>query len=104
MRDPRVDSLARILVRYSVELKEGDTCLIEGGSAGEPLIGAVYEEVLAAGRDLICEKPLAGSSRDGRALVEAADRLGRRIFYAEQLVHVPVDADQGRHRHVVRRQ
>lgn len=46
-------------------------------------------DVLAAGRDLICEKPLAGSSRDGRALVEAADRLGRRIFYAEQLVHAP---------------
>ncbi len=49
MRDPRVDNLARILVRYSTEVKEGDTCVIEGSSAGEPLIAAVYEEVLKAG-------------------------------------------------------
>jgi leucyl aminopeptidase (aminopeptidase T) len=40
--DPRVESLARILVRYSVGLNEGDTCLIEGPSAGEPLITTVY--------------------------------------------------------------
>ena len=43
MRDARVDSLARILVRYSTEVKEGETCLIEGPTAGEPLIAAVYE-------------------------------------------------------------
>ena len=49
MRDPRVDNLARILVGYSTEVKEGDTCVIEGPTAGEPLIAAVYEEVLAAG-------------------------------------------------------
>ena len=49
MKDPRVDSLARILVRYSTEVKEGETCLIEGPTAGEPLIAAVYEEVLEAG-------------------------------------------------------
>ena len=30
MRDPRVENLARILVGYSTEVKEGDTCLIEG--------------------------------------------------------------------------
>ena len=30
MRDPRVANLARILVVYSTEVKEGDTCLIEG--------------------------------------------------------------------------
>ena len=49
VRDPRVDSLARILVHYSTEVTEGETCLIEGPSAGEPLIAAVYEEVLKAG-------------------------------------------------------
>jgi len=49
VRDPRVDSLARILVGYSVEVGEGDSCLIEGSVAGEPLIAAVYEEVLKAG-------------------------------------------------------
>jgi aminopeptidase len=49
MRDPRVDNLARILVNYSIKLKEGDTCAIRGPSAGEPLIAAVYEEALRAG-------------------------------------------------------
>jgi aminopeptidase len=49
LRDPRVESLARILVRYSTEVKEGETCMIEGSTAGEPLIAAVYEEVVKAG-------------------------------------------------------
>jgi aminopeptidase len=49
MRDSRVENLARILVRYSVKLKEGDTCAIRGATAGEPLIAAVYEEALRAG-------------------------------------------------------
>ena len=49
MRDPRVENLARILVGYSTQVKEGETCLIEGPSPAEPLIAAVYEEVLAAG-------------------------------------------------------
>ena len=30
MRDPRVENLARILIQYSVKLKEGDTCAIRG--------------------------------------------------------------------------
>ncbi|HMC07089.1 MAG TPA: aminopeptidase [Solirubrobacterales bacterium] len=49
MSDPRVTKLAHILVRYSTAVKEGETCIIEGSSAGEPLIAAVYEEVLRAG-------------------------------------------------------
>jgi aminopeptidase len=49
MRDPRVDALARVLVQYSTAVGEGDTCVIQGPSAAEPLIAAVYEEVLDAG-------------------------------------------------------
>lgn len=49
MRDPRVANLARILVRYSTKVGEGDTCLIEGPSVAEPLVAAVYDEVLEAG-------------------------------------------------------
>src|SRR6266511_934387 len=49
MRDPRVDNLARILVGYSIGVQKGETCLIEGSVAGEPLVLAVYEEVLKAG-------------------------------------------------------
>jgi aminopeptidase len=49
VRDPRVEKLARILVEYSTEVGEGETCLIEGTTAGEPLVAAVYEGVLRAG-------------------------------------------------------
>ena len=49
MRDPRVTNLAQILVRYSTKVGEGETCVIEGPTAAEPLIAAVYEEVLGAG-------------------------------------------------------
>ncbi len=49
MRDPRVTNLARILVEHSTKVGEGDVCTIEGESAAEPLLQAVYEEVLKAG-------------------------------------------------------
>jgi aminopeptidase len=49
MRDPRVANLAAILVRYSTRVGKGDTCFIDGPIAAEPLIAAVYEEVIAAG-------------------------------------------------------
>jgi len=64
VRDPRVENLARILVGYSLEVKEGETCLIEGSAAGEPLIAAVYEEVLRAGGH-----PVVAMSFDGQAAV-----------------------------------
>jgi aminopeptidase len=49
VRDPRVQNLAEILVGYSTGVEEGQTCLISGPTAAEPLIAAVYEEVLKAG-------------------------------------------------------
>ena len=61
MRDPRVSALARVLVHYSTAVSEGDTCAIEGPSAAEPLIAAVYEEVLEAGGH-----PLVAMSFEGQ--------------------------------------
>ena len=49
MRDPRVDQLARTLVRYSTELKPGEKVLIQGPELSQPLALAVYREALAAG-------------------------------------------------------
>jgi len=49
MRDPRVSNLAKILVQYSTRVSAGETCLIEGPTAAEPLIAATYEEVIKAG-------------------------------------------------------
>jgi aminopeptidase len=60
MRDPRVDNLARLLVRYSTEVREGETCVIEGSTAGEPLLMALYEQVLEVGGHPVLAVSLQG--------------------------------------------
>jgi aminopeptidase len=49
VRDQRADALAQILVRYSTEVREGDVCAIQSTSNADPLVQAVYEEILRAG-------------------------------------------------------
>jgi aminopeptidase len=49
VRDQRAEALAQILVRYSTKVKKGDLCVIQSSTAAEPLVQAVYEEVLRAG-------------------------------------------------------
>ena len=49
MRDQRAEALAQILVRYSTKVTKGDVCVIQSTTAAEPLVQAVYEEVLRAG-------------------------------------------------------
>ncbi len=49
MRDQRAEALAQILVRYSTKVAEGDVCVIQSTTTAEPLVQAVYEEVLRAG-------------------------------------------------------
>jgi aminopeptidase len=62
MRDPRAERLAKILVGYSTQVKEGEVVSIDGESAAEPLLLAVYEEVLKAGAN-----PILNVSLDGQA-------------------------------------
>ncbi len=62
MRDPRVTALARILVRHSTRVREGDVCTIEGESAAEPLLQAIYEEVLRAGGNPIVQMAMEGQA------------------------------------------
>ena len=64
MRDPRVENLAKILVGYSTKVKEGDTVIIDGSPAGEPLVAAIYEEVLKAGG-----LPVVSMSFEGQSVV-----------------------------------
>jgi aminopeptidase len=49
MTDPRIQKLSELLVEYSVGVKKGDRVCINGHSAAEPLIKAVYSEVLKSG-------------------------------------------------------
>jgi aminopeptidase len=62
VRDPRAERLAKILVGYSTEVKEGEVVSIDGESAAAPLLLAVYEEVLKAGAN-----PILNVSLDGQA-------------------------------------
>ena len=49
MPDPRVETVAKILVDYSVEVRPNQLVRISGGSEGAPLILAVYQKVLERG-------------------------------------------------------
>jgi aminopeptidase len=62
MRDPRVTALAQILVHHSTKVGKRDVCTIEGESAAEPLLQAVYEEVLKAGGNPIVHMAMEGQS------------------------------------------
>jgi aminopeptidase len=71
MRDPRVDNLARILVGYSTGVEEGDTVAIDGASPAEPLLQAIYEEVLKAGGRPVMQMTLEG--QDATFYAHASD-------------------------------
>jgi aminopeptidase len=60
MRDPRVENLAKILVNYSTGVGEGETCVIESSTAAEPLVAAVYDEVLKAGGNPVVSMSFEG--------------------------------------------
>ena len=62
MKDARAQNLARILVGYSTKVKEGEVVSIDGESAAEPLLAAVYEEVLKAGAHPILNMSLEGQA------------------------------------------
>lgn len=49
MRDPRLDRLADVLVRYSTRVKKNDLVHIHSEAAAMPLIESVFEAVLRAG-------------------------------------------------------
>jgi aminopeptidase len=49
MIDPRVEQLADVLVNYSVGVKRGDKVGIQGSAVAEPLLKAIYVQVLKAG-------------------------------------------------------
>ena len=47
--DPRVKKMAQLLVRYSLDIRQGDLCVIRATPAAAPLVQECYREVLLAG-------------------------------------------------------
>lgn len=70
MRDSRIDKWARLLVRYSLEARRGQTVAVTGGVAAESLLLAVYEDLLRVGAFPMLEVTLEGAA-------EAFYRLGQ---------------------------
>jgi len=60
LRDPRVENLAKIVVGYSTKVKAGEVVSIDGEVGAEPLLRAIYEEVLKAGANPILNVALDG--------------------------------------------
>lgn len=60
MADSRVEKLARILVEYSAHIRKGDRVLIESEPVAEPLIRALYKNILMAGGHPYLELNLGG--------------------------------------------
>ena len=83
LRDPRAERLAKILVGYSTKVKEGEVVAIDGDSAAEPLLLAVYEEVLKAGGNPIMNVALGGQTR---RLLQARQRRPARLDLAGRRV------------------
>jgi aminopeptidase len=92
--DPRMQKWAEVLVRYSTKVRHGQVVAITGGVAGEPLLRAVYREVLAAGGLPVMLPSLAGVQADLLSLgteaqlgfVSPVDRFARQE--ADALINV----------------
>ena len=78
MTDPRIKKLAHLLVNYSVTVSPGDKVIVEGDATGEPLLKAVYAEVLQAGGHPLLMGGIPGTRE-----------LLFRYASDEQLQHVP---------------
>ena len=78
MPDPRVDKLAQVLVNYSIGVKPGDRVLLQGGAVAEPLLKAIYIEILKAGGHTLLRPSLPGF-----------DELLYTYGSDEQIQHIP---------------
>ena len=86
MRDPRAENLAKILVGYSTKIGEGDIVSIDGESAAEPLLLAIYEETLKAGGH-----PILNMSVDGQAAAYFKYASDAQIDWVSPLAEWTVD-------------
>jgi len=64
MPNQHMQAWAKVLTGYSVEVKPGQTVAIQGGAAAEPLLRAIYREVVQRGGYPVMIPTLTGLSAD----------------------------------------
>ncbi len=86
MRDPRAENLAKILVGYSTKVKAGEVVSIDGEIGAEPLLRAIYEEVLKAGAH-----PILNVALDGLAATYFEHATDEQLDWVSPLMEWTVD-------------
>ena len=86
VRDPRAENLAKILVGYSTKVKAGEVVSIDGEVGAEPLLRAVYEEVLKAGAH-----PILNVGLDGLAAIYYEHASDEQLEWVSPLMEWTVD-------------
>ncbi len=108
--NPQFEKWANVLVHYSTAVQPGDKVMITGGIAAEPLLRAIYQEVIAAGGlpTLLPTFPefagdfLRRANDDQLAFINPIERFGRTeadVFIrvsAETNARVPGDVPASR--------
>ena len=89
MPDPRMEKWARTLVNYSVTVKPGQTVAIAGGVAAEPLLRAIYREVVRAGGFPVMLPSFSGVAAD--LLNDGSDAQLEYISPLERFVRTEAD-------------
>ncbi len=84
MSDPRIQRLAEVLINYSARIGPGDRVLIEAEPVAEPLIRAVFEEILENGGH-----PHLFISLSGQVSLTGLDDIFMRKANSDQLNFVP---------------
>ncbi|MGD8603720.1 MAG: aminopeptidase [Anaerolineales bacterium] len=84
MTDPRVEQMARVLVEYSTTIGPGDRVLIEGEPAAEPLIRALFKQILQLGGH-----PVLHLSLEGLTTLSGIDALFLKYANKDQLSFAP---------------
>jgi aminopeptidase len=84
MTDPRVDRMARVLVEYSTTIGPGDRVLIEAEPTAEPLVRALFKQILQAGGH-----PVLHLSLEGLTTLSGIDSLFLKCANPDQLSFVP---------------
>ena len=95
------DKAEKVAARYGVDPKHVYDYQNFDSIKGNPAVDAVYvvlpnsmhreytERALAAGKHVLCEKPMAPTSADCQAMIDAAKSAGRKLMIAYRLHYEP---------------